>query len=50
MVVAIQGKEIRDQDDLLGALERHRVGEQVTVTVLRNDARKDLKIVLDAPN
>ena len=46
LMVAIDGKEIAEQQDLTGVLEQHRGGDTVTVTVYRGKKRMDVKVVL----
>jgi S1-C subfamily serine protease len=48
LVVAIDGKPIKSTDDFYSALEAHKVGDTVTVTVVRNDERQDFQIALSA--
>jgi S1-C subfamily serine protease len=48
VIVAIDGKAINNARDLYSALEPHQVGDTITVTVLRDDQRKDVKVTLSA--
>ena len=48
VIVALEGRRIRSIDDLLNALERYKVGDTVAVDVLRNGARRTVKVVLQA--
>lgn len=47
VIVALGGKPIKNSRDLLDALEQRKVGETVTVTVLRDEERIDLKVTLE---
>ncbi|MDQ6716630.1 MAG: trypsin-like peptidase domain-containing protein [Actinomycetota bacterium] len=50
-VVAINGQSIDSSEALVAAVHEHTVGDAVTVTVIRNGARSDLKVTLGAlPN
>jgi len=46
LIVAIDGESIGDQQDLSNAMNKHRAGETVTVTVYRNKRKVDVKVVL----
>ncbi len=48
IITAIDGKKIESPNDLFLALEKYRVGEFVSFTVLRNDKPIQLKIALEA--
>jgi S1-C subfamily serine protease len=48
VIVAVGDMPVRDSNDLLGALEKHEVGDEVDVTVLRNGERRTLPIKLQA--
>lgn len=47
LIVAIDGQEIANSQDLSGAVETHRAGDTVTVTVFRQRRRMDFKVTLD---
>lgn len=49
VIVSINGERIRRSGELGLALERHRAGETVTVTVVRDKKVKDVKVTLDGP-
>ncbi len=50
-VIAINGQSIDSSEALVAAVHEHTVGDAVTVTVIRNGARTDLKVTLGAvPN
>src|SRR3974390_414239 len=46
LIVAIEGEQIADQQDLANALNRHKAGDTVTVTVYRGQRKMDVKVVL----
>ncbi len=46
VIVALEGRRIASIDDLLNALERHRVGDTVTVEVIRNGKRRAVRVGL----
>ncbi len=46
LIVAIDGESVGDQQDLSNAMNRHRAGDTVTVTVYRNKHKMDIKVVL----
>jgi S1-C subfamily serine protease len=46
LIVAIDGEEIGDQQDLTGAMNKHKAGDSVTVTVFRGRRKMDVKVVL----
>ncbi len=46
LIVAIDGDSIGDQQDLANAMNKHRAGDTVTVTVYRGKRKMDVKVVL----
>lgn len=46
LIVAVDGEQVADQQDLAAALNRHKAGETVTVTIFRGKRRMDVKVVL----
>jgi S1-C subfamily serine protease len=48
IITAVDGKKIESPNDLFLALEKYKVGESVSFTVLRNDKTVQLKIALEA--
>ncbi len=48
VIVALGGHEIHNPNDLLDAFEKYKPGDQVACTVLRNGARVDLPVRLEA--
>ncbi len=47
-IVAIDGKSIRNLDDLFRSLDAHEVGDTLTLTVVRNERQTDVQISLQA--
>jgi S1-C subfamily serine protease len=48
VIVAIDGKQTNSVNDLFLILEQYKVGDSVTVTVLREGKRQQLKVTLEA--
>ena len=48
VIVALDGKPINNVNDLYSALEQHKVGETVTVTIVRDGKRQDVPVLLQA--
>jgi S1-C subfamily serine protease len=48
IIVALDGKPVRNIDDLLELLERHQPGDTVTLTIVRGQQRIEQKIALAA--
>lgn len=46
LIIAIDGEQIADQQDLSNAMNRHKAGDTVTVTVYRGKRKLDVKVVL----
>jgi S1-C subfamily serine protease len=46
LIVAIDGDSIGDQQDLANAMNKHRAGDTVTVTIYRSKRKMDVKVVL----
>ena len=46
LIVAFEGQEIATPQDLSAAMNAHRSGDTVTVTVFRGRKKMDLKVVL----
>ena len=47
IIVAVDGKDIKDMDGLVAAKNKHKPGESMTVTLARNDGNIDIDIILD---
>ena len=50
IIVEIDGKPVRSSDDLILLLERHRVGDTVEVTALRDGQRRTFSVRLGPPH
>jgi len=50
VIMAIGGKPVATVDDLLDVMEDHRVGDQVTVEILRGNRRERVPVTLQAVN
>jgi S1-C subfamily serine protease len=48
LIVGIDGKVVKQSDDLLGVIEAKKPGEQVVLTVVRNSQSLQIPIVLGA--
>lgn len=46
LIIAIDGEQIGDQQDLAGALNKHKAGDTVTITIFRGKRKMDVKVVL----
>ena len=47
IIVAVDGKPVRSSDDLLTVFERHKAGDEVTLTVLRDNQQVELRVELE---
>ncbi|MBL8036720.1 MAG: trypsin-like peptidase domain-containing protein [Nitrospira sp.] len=50
ILVAVSGKAVTTIDDLMDALEEQKVGDQVTVEILRGNRREKVSVTLQAVN
>ena len=50
ILVAVAGKPVTTIDELMDALEAHKVGSQITVEILRGNRRERIPITLQAVN
>jgi len=46
LIVAVDGQEVQDQQDLSHAMQNHRAGDTVAVTIYRGKKRMDFKVTL----
>ena len=46
LIIAIDDEQIGDQQDLANAMNKHKAGDTVTVTVYRGKRKMDVKVVL----
>jgi S1-C subfamily serine protease len=50
VILAIDGKPVDTTDHLMDIMDRHKVGDRVTVEVLRNNKRHSVDVMLQAVN
>ena len=50
IVVAIDGKPVETIDDMMDVMEAHKVGDQVTLEIIRANKRQQLSLTLQAVN
>jgi S1-C subfamily serine protease len=50
IIVAVDGKPVATVDELMDVMEKHRVGDRVTLEVLRQNKRQSVDVVLQAVN
>lgn len=50
IIVAVDGKPVETIDDLMDVMEKHKVGDQVTVDYLRGNRREQVRVTLQAVN
>jgi protease Do-like 1, chloroplastic len=50
IIMAVAGKSVTTIDDLMDVMEAHKVGDQVTVEVVRGKQRKQVSVTLQAVN
>jgi len=46
LIVAIDGEQIGDQQDLANVMNKHKAGDSITVTVYRGKKKMDVKVTL----
>lgn len=46
LIVAVDGQEVQEQQDLSHILQKHRAGDTVTVTIYRGKKRMDVRVTL----
>jgi S1-C subfamily serine protease len=46
LIVAVDGQEMQDQQDLSHMMQKHRAGDTVTVTIYRGKKRMDVRVTL----
>lgn len=49
LIVAVDGDDVKTQDDFLTTIEKKRPGEQVIVTVIREGRRTNISVTLSGP-
>ena len=50
IIVSIEGKPVETMDEMMDVLETHKVGESVTVEILRANKRQQVSVTLQAIN
>ena len=50
IILAVSGKPVDTVDDLMDVMEDHKVGEKVTVEILRGKKREQVTVTLQAVN
>lgn len=50
IIVAIDGKPVETIDDMMDVMEAHKVGDQVTLDIIRANKRQQLSLTLQAVN
>jgi S1-C subfamily serine protease len=50
IIVSVSGKAVTTIDELMDAMEEHKIGDQVTVEVLRGNRREKVSVTLQAVN
>ncbi len=46
LIIAIDSEDVQDQQDLAGAMNRHRAGDKVTVTIYRGKNKMNIPVTL----
>ena len=46
LIVAVDGEEVKTADDFLGLIERHEIGEQVTLKIIRSGREMTVPVTL----
>ena len=46
IVLAVDGQRLKSRDDLYAAMDQHKVGDTVTVTIHRDNEQQDVKVTL----
>ena len=46
VIIAINGQDISDTRDLAGAMNNHRAGDKITVTIYRGKKKMDVPVTL----
>lgn len=50
IIVAVAGRPVATVDDLMDVMEAHKVGDQVSVEILRGNRREKISVILQAVN
>ena len=46
LIVAVDGKPIKSEADLYSVMDEHKVGDQVSVTIIRDGQKQDVPVTL----
>jgi serine protease Do len=46
VIVAVDGQAVANADDLNSILGQHKIGDAVTLAILRDGARRDIRVTL----
>ncbi len=50
IIVEIDGSKIRKSSDLISILDRHEVGDEVDIVIIRKNTKKAVRIVIQSVN
>ena len=50
LIVAVDGDEVKTQDDFLSAIEKKHPGDQVALTIIREGRRSNVTVTLGGPS
>lgn len=50
IIVSVAGKPMTTVDDLMDVMEEHKVGDHVSVEILRGKRREKVSVILQAVN
>ena len=46
LIVAIDGQQIADPQDISAIMDRHQAGDTITITILRGRRQMNIKLIL----
>jgi S1-C subfamily serine protease len=49
LIVKVDDRSVTSNDDLLSALERHKIGDMVSIAFVRDDEQREVKLTLESP-
>ncbi len=50
IIIEVDGSKIRESSDLVRSLDRHEVGEEVDIIIIRENVKKSMRIVIQSVN
>lgn len=50
IIVEVDGAKIRKSSDLIRILDRHEVGDEVDIVIIRKNVKKSVRIVIQSVN